>query len=143
MWYLAGIVVIGALLYIALELAPSRRRRRRFLQREPLSADMIFDQFFKDRGWAKAAVLELWDEIASAAEVPSGRMRPSDSFHRELAAEEGWEFSGETLSITLIAERRAKLNGRDVDLARIHTVEDYIKAFLDTPTTGDVAAKRS
>jgi hypothetical protein len=121
------LVVVGAVL--AWNFIPHRCRLERFADRDELSLDSIYSQFFTVRNLPKELVLELWNEVAVPLRIPPGKLRPSDSFDKELAPVKGWEFDDDIVEVHWAAERRLKRIGVKVDYSNVHTLGDYVEFF--------------
>ncbi len=122
-----GLVVAGGVL--AWNFIPHRRRLERFADREDLSLDSIYSQFFAANNLPKGLVLELWNEVAVPLRVPSGKLRPSDRFDKELAPVKGWELDDDTLEVHWAAQRRLKKLGVNTDISTVQTLRDYVEFF--------------
>lgn len=124
---IGGLVALGGVL--AWNFIPHRRRLARFVEREELSADSIYSQFFAANNFPRELVAELWNEVALPLRVPPGKLRSSDRFDKELAPVEGWEFDDDTLEVHWAAQRRLKKLGVNADIAAIQTLRDYVEFF--------------
>ncbi len=124
---IGGLVALGGVL--AWNFIPHRRRLARFADREALSADSIYSEFFAANNFPKELVSELWNDVAVPLRVPPGKLRPSDRFDKELAPVEGWEFDDDTLEVHWAAQRRLKKLGVNADIAAIQTLRDYVEFF--------------
>lgn len=124
---IGGLLAVGGV--VAWNFIPHRRRLARFADREELSADSIYSQFFPANNFPKELVSELWNEVAVPLRVPPGKLRPSDRFDKELAPVKGWEFDDDTLEIHWAAQRRLKKLGVSADVAAVQTLRDYVEFF--------------
>lgn len=135
---IAGVIVVaGAVL--AWNFIPHRRRLARFADREDLSADSIYRQFFAAKKFPQELVSELWNEVAVPLRVPPGKLRPSDRFDKELAPVEGWAFDDDIVEVHWAAERRLRKIGIKVDCADVHTLGDYVEFFCNLATQREQA----
>jgi hypothetical protein len=125
---LIGIAVLAVLLW---EIIPDRRRLERFADRENLSLEALYGQYFAQSKLPKRLVFELWNEIAELLRVPPGKLRPSDRFDIELAPVKGWEFDDNTIEVHWAAQRRLKRLGADADITEIQTLRDYVEFFCN------------
>jgi len=106
----------------------SRRGKRDLLaHRETLSPEEIYAKFYASSGLSEDCVRQLWDEIAKALGYESSRIRPSDRFGIDLK-EFQW-VDGEVSDLDGIATERCKKKNLKIDLSKILTVDDYIRAF--------------
>jgi hypothetical protein len=100
---------------------------KRFEGRERLSIEKIHDNFYP--GYEMHEFVELWEEIASAAEVPPGLIRPTDRFDTELGPVKGFKIASEMDDLQDAFVRRCKQQQLDFREVKIQTVDDYIKHF--------------
>lgn len=87
----------------------------------------IYRRFYASSGLNKAAVIDMWHEVARVLRVPAERLRPTDRFGKDAGAY--WITSEELDTLGVIAQKRAKRQGLIIDLASIETVDDYVKRF--------------
>ncbi|MBY4730339.1 hypothetical protein [Cupriavidus pauculus] len=108
--------------------AKSRRRTAMKLQeRQDLNDDALYSRFYSDSGISQAKVIELWHEVADALNVAPGQLRPEDEFGKDIGT---WSITSEDLDyLGQLALKRAKVNGRSVDLQAIKSVDDYVRAL--------------
>lgn len=108
----------------------NKMKMQRFRQRQPLNDDEFFAKFYSNQGLSKRDVLALRQEIAAAIEIAATLLRPEDRFMVELADVKGRApVDGGLAEMTVCAQRRIKATGRNVDISRLQTVDDYIRAF--------------
>lgn len=123
------IAVIGAIALAAVGFTIRSRKARQGLSvleaREALSDDEIYRRFYAASGLSKAAVIEVWHEVASVLRVPAERLQPSDRFGKDIGAH--WITSEELDALGVVAQERAVRQGLTVDLVSIETVDDYVK----------------
>lgn len=93
--------------------------------REALSDDEIYRHFYAGSGLSKAAVIDVWHEVARTLHVPAERLQPTDRFGKDVGVY--WITSEELDTLGVVAQERAKRQGVTVDLASIETVDDYVK----------------
>ena len=106
----------------------SRRGKRNLLaHREALLPEEIYAKFYASSGLSEDCVRQLWDEIAKTLGYDSSRIRPSDKFGIDLK-EFQW-VDGEVSDLDAIATERCKKKNLKIDLSKILTVDDYIRAF--------------
>lgn len=120
------VVVVGGGVWYFL---PRHQRLKRFENRAELSLEQIYGEFLASKNLPKDLACELWNEVATCLCLPSGKLRPTDRFDRELVAPKGWEFDDEILDVQWAAERRLKQSGSQADLSHIKTVADYVEFF--------------
>lgn len=98
-----------------------------FQEREILDENALYSRFYADSGISQARVLELWHEVASALRVSAGLLRPEDQFGKDIGA---WSITSEDLDyLGQLAIKRAKREGRSIDLQAIKSVDDYVRAL--------------
>ena len=115
-----------------------RRRRQASLQalpeRESLSDAEIYKQFYAGGNFDEAAVRAVWNEIAETLRVPADKLRPTDNFGAEIGV---WSITSEELdTLGELAAKRAALQGKEVDIASLATVDDYVRAFAANAVHG-------
>lgn len=123
------IAVIAAVALAAVGFAIRSRKARQSLSafdtREALSDDEIYRRFYAASGLSKAAVIDVWHEVARVLRVPAERLQPTDRFGKDIGVH--WITSEELDALGVVAQERAKRQGLTVDLALIETVDDYVK----------------
>jgi len=84
--------------------------------------------FYGSSRVSRAELAQALGEVSSCLGVAANRLRPSDRFDKELAAERGWEFDDPLGALTAIAEKRLAKKGLDPKLVgQIMTVDDYVR----------------
>jgi hypothetical protein len=125
--------IIGGLLavsgVVAWNVIPHRRKLERFANRQDLSLDSIYSQFFEANNLPKGLVLELWNEVATPLRIPPGKLRPEDRFNNELAPVKGWELDDDLLDVQWAAQRRLKRLGVHADISAVQSLRDYVELF--------------
>ncbi|WP_417069866.1 hypothetical protein [Niveibacterium terrae] len=123
------IAVVGAAALVAVGFVIRSKKARQSLSaletREALSDDEIYRRFYAASGLSKAAVIDVWHEIACVLRVPAERLQPTDRFGKDIGVH--WVTSEELDALGVVAQERAKRQGLTVDLALIETVDDYVK----------------
>ncbi|WP_112187736.1 hypothetical protein [Ralstonia sp. GX3-BWBA] len=120
----------------AVLLRKSRRRNnlRALASRESLSDIEIYKQFYAGDKFDEAAVRSVWNEIAETLRVPADKLRPTDKFGADVGA---WSITSEELdTLGELAAKRAALQGKEVDIASLATVDDYVRAFAANAVHG-------
>jgi hypothetical protein len=100
---------------------------RRFEGRERLSLEQLHDTFYQ--GYEMAKFVELWNEIASAVEVPPELIRPTDRFDGDLGPVKGFPVASEMDDLEDAFARRCKEKGLNSKTVKVKTVDDYVKQF--------------
>lgn len=118
--------VIAAVVVIIYFNKGSKLKLDRFKDREELSLDTIYDNFFKEKNVNKEVVVCLWNELAGVLELPKGKLRPTDSFDNELAPAKGYEFDDQIAAVPALVKRKFKAAGIEPNLDQIKTIYDYI-----------------
>lgn len=122
--FVALVVTIGT---IWLNAKSRKRTSMSFQEREILDENALYSRFYADSGISQARVLELWHEVASALRVSAGLLRPEDQFGKDIGA---WSITSEDLDyLGQLAIKRAKREGRSIDLQAIKSVDDYVRAL--------------
>jgi hypothetical protein len=125
------IVAIGAVALAAIGFAVRSRKVKQSLSvldtREALSDDEIYRRFYAASGLSKAAVIDVWHEVARVLRVPAERLQPTDRFGKDVGVH--WITSEELDALGVVAQERARRQGLTVNLALIETVDDYVKCL--------------
>jgi hypothetical protein len=112
--------------------------RRALAGRIALSDDSIYSNYYADSGYDRATVLELWAEIAVTLRVPPGKLRPTDRFGKDIGS--SLITSDELDTLYERARRRAQQLGIQIDFAKISTVDQYVRALGQQPSTSPAAS---
>jgi hypothetical protein len=124
------VVALCALGVLAIYFVSRQRlplKLERFKGRERLRIEAIHRDFYP--GYDLAKVTELWNEIASATEVPPELIRPTDRFDKELGPVKGFELASELDDLGDAVVRHCNERGLDFNEVKIETVDDYVKQF--------------
>ncbi|PIT54873.1 hypothetical protein [Snodgrassella alvi] len=84
--------------------------------------------FYKDSNLSEISILELWNEVATNFDIPSGYLRPEDCL-AEMGILQIVVDHPKLQALTDIAIEREKELNKSIDLENISTLDDYIKAF--------------
>jgi hypothetical protein len=117
-------MILGVIVFLAIE---DRFKRRATVGRSNLTGVQIYETYFKDFGYVKDDVLQLWYEIADALEIKAGLLRPQDRFGKDVGG--GFVLTPELDLLTELAIERTERQGLTIDLEAIETVDDYVKMF--------------
>lgn len=99
--------------------------------RENLDHSTIYRLFYVDSGLSESQVTDLLNEIAQSVGLPAGKIRPTDIFGKDIG---GGLITTEGLDELFDrGNKRAKSLGLSINFQSIHTVDDYIRAFLQKP----------
>ncbi|PYV31774.1 MAG: hypothetical protein DMG22_15575 [Acidobacteria bacterium] len=104
----------------------NRRRLARIGDREAIAPKEFYRRFYAGSSLSEDVVVKLLNEVAEAAEVPPGLIRPDDRFDDQLAPTRNWDDSLVEL-IWAMEDRAKRLRIARTDLRRIATVDDYIR----------------
>lgn len=119
-----AIVVVGFL--VGSGLRKVRQSLSVLNTREALSDNEIYQRFYAASGLSKAAVIDVWHEVARVLRVSAERLQPTDRLGKDVGV--SWWITNEELdALGTVAQKRAKRQGLAVDLASIETVDDYVK----------------
>lgn len=121
--------VLGAMALTVVGLVVRLRKKRQSLsvlvEREALSEDEIYQHFYATSGLSKAAVSDVWHEVAHVLQVPGEHLRPSDILGKDIGSH--WITSEELDALGVVAQKRAKRQGIAIDLESIKTIDDYVR----------------
>ncbi len=119
------LIGLGALAEILASLQEAREKKKIFAKREPLSVDEIYERYYANSGVSKNKFGERWSEIANTLLIPSEKLRPSDSFGKELGP---YRVIDDNLDeLEKIAAKHIKEMKIKVDLSTVKTLDDYIQ----------------
>ena len=80
------IIAFGLLIfYLISDKKRVQKKRARFLHRDDLSMDQLYDRYFLSSGINKELFEEHWVRIAKMLKLKPGLLRPGDTFDKELA----------------------------------------------------------
>src|SRR5579883_2251194 len=131
----AAIMVAAVVGFLRMMRTIRRTKIARLRDRQALSDDQFFANFYATARLSKQDVLALRAEIANAIEMPVGLLRPQDRFSVELADCKGMApMDGGLAELTFTAERRKKATRHDLNIATLQSVDDYIRAFARADT---------
>lgn len=66
--------------------------------------------------------------------MPADKLRPTDKFGTDIGV---WSITSEDLdTLGEVAAQRAARQGKEVDIATLATVDDYVKAFAASAARG-------
>jgi len=105
----------------------SRRKKNLLAHREALSPQEIYAKYYASSGLPENCVTQLWEELAKTLGYEASRIRPSDQFGVDLK-EFRW-VDGEVSDLSAIALERSRTKHLRIDLSKLLTVDDYIRAF--------------
>jgi hypothetical protein len=116
-----GAVLLGGVYYVR------HKESRTIRQRIWLSHDSIYSTYYASSDLPKEDVIEIWCEIASALNIPEGKLRPQDRFAKDIGR---YLITSEELdTLSEHGRKRATELGISVDLSNIRTVDEYVRAF--------------
>lgn len=96
-------------------------------ERQILDDGVLYSRYYAESGIPQASVMELWYEVANALKVPPGMLRPEDEFGKDIGI---WSITSEDLDyLGQLAIKRAKTDGRSIDLQAIKSVDDYVRTL--------------
>lgn len=98
----------------------------RFVGRESLSDDLIFDKFYASDRLEKITVLKAWHDFAEACGIPAGKIRPKDRLDREFFIEFRSFKSDHFDELCFRAEAYPNCPDREALLA-VRSVEDFVR----------------
>jgi hypothetical protein len=101
----------------------------RFKGRERMPIEKLHGDYYPSSEMTK--FVELWQEIASAVDVPPELMRLTDRFDGELGPVKGFEVASEMDDLEDALMRRCERQRLDFRKVRVETVDDYVKMFLE------------
>jgi hypothetical protein len=129
-----AVLLGGSALFLWLSRRTSvAKKGDRFVGREELTLEEIYDRFFRDKNLEKSAFEKNWILVAETLHCPAGKMRPTDRFDDELKPAYSFELDNDDLeheAIDLLSQkkRHSAMSVRDVlkRLGQIETLNDFI-----------------
>nr|DAP29575.1 MAG TPA: hypothetical protein [Inoviridae sp.] len=108
--------------------AKSRKAKSMKLQERHIMDDnALYLRYYADSGIPQARVQELWHEVANALRVSPGLLRPEEQLGKDIGT---WSITSEDLDyLSQLAIKRAKVDGKSIDLQAIKCVDDYVRAL--------------
>jgi hypothetical protein len=124
------LILLGGLLFWIFEsIYHQRKKFVRFRGRENLELDEIFDRYFASCGVERNEFKKIIVEVANVLHVPAGKLRPTDSFNKELKPADVFDWDNDDL-VSLFYQRMWKRTGKKTkELPQMNTLGDYIKAM--------------
>lgn len=124
------LVPVGLYIIVGLLMA-HRVRTAKFIERADLPFEDIYREHFENAGISMATAEELWSEAATTLKIPAGKLRPQDSFDRELAHRLSWfpfvDLNDDFYWAAVARLRKAK--GENSILESAKTLGEYVIAF--------------
>lgn len=128
---LAIVLAIGTAYVVICGRRADRARRCRFSDREDVSFDRFYSEHYEALGFDRERVRGALNDVAQAIDVPTTKLRPTDRFDVELAAERGWEFDdGIAVLASQVVKQGHKLGGDGAKHPRVLTLDDYIRMVV-------------
>lgn len=128
---LAIVLAIGTIFIVIGGRRADRARSGRFSDRDDVSFDRFYAEHYEALGLDRERVKRALNDVAQAIDVPMTKLRPTDRFDVELAAERGWEFDD---GIAVLAGRAVKpghkLGSDGTKRPRVLTLDDYIRMVV-------------
>lgn len=112
-------------------LVAHRFRAAKFAHREDMSFEEIYNEYFQGTNISRSDAEALWLEAANALKIPPGKIRPTDSFDKELKYYIPLfpmiDLNDDFFHVTVIHEREKKIDHSILD--RMKTLGEYIICF--------------
>lgn len=126
-WAVLLIVFVGSG-FLFIDHFNKKSIRKVLSHRESLDDKRIYELYYSSSGIPFETVVELWHEVADALHIPAGKLRPTDSFGKEMGG--GFLFTSEALdALSAIAVKRGKRGAKEIDISTIKNLDDYIQAL--------------
>jgi hypothetical protein len=123
------VLAVGSLFIVFGGRRADRKRQARFIDREEMSFDEFYRQYYEHSGLGADSVRRALFEVATALQVSPTRLRPADRFNIELAPEKGWEVDdGAGLLAHVLRNKGVIASGR-----QIRTLDDFVRAAASMP----------
>lgn len=123
-------IFILIMLYYVLGLTTSHRfRANKFAGRKDMSFAEIFAEYFQDKNISKNKAETFWSEVAKAFRISPKKLRPTDSFEKELNYHISWfPFTDLNTDFYAIANKRLRESNPDPEaVKKIKVLGDYIE----------------
>ncbi|PIT30445.1 hypothetical protein BGI37_00245 [Snodgrassella alvi] len=125
-------IIISLILYIIVYKSIDLIHKNKYLNKLKDTRKYLSDQeilaFYTNSKLSEISILELWYEVATNFDVPPGYLRPEDRL-AEMGILQIVVDHPKLEDLTDIAIEREKVLNKPIDLERISTLDDYIKAF--------------
>ena len=122
-----GVLLISIFTMFGVYKKIKKKKADRFEERATLSDEDFFNTFYKDSGISKSVIKEIIKDIATATEIPIGKLRPTDRFDHELAPVKGWEFGDGLIELNWRVMERIEERTKKERIPSLNTVDDYIR----------------
>jgi len=104
-------------------------RLRRLSSREDLSFDLLYEERYRALGFDPEKVRKALNDVALAIDIPASKLRPTDRFDVELAAERGWGFDDGVAVLVNHAAKKHRRADSTSSGSSVETVDDYIRTI--------------
>ncbi|MCO6523010.1 MAG: hypothetical protein J6571_07490 [Snodgrassella sp.] len=125
-------LIISLILYIIVYKSIDLIHKNKYLNKLKDTRKYLSDQeilaFYTNSKLSEISILELWNEVATNFDIPSGYLRPEDHL-AEMGILQISVDHPKLEDLTEIAIERKKSLNKPIDLESISTLDDYIKAF--------------
>lgn len=123
-----GLTFIFVLIYFLAEKKMKKKKRMRFSDRQSISLDQFYDNYYKNTDIAKDTVRKVLLLVSSSTDIPMEKIRPSDRFDDDLKPIEGWEFDDGLHEISWEIKEILNRNANK-KMPNIETVDELIVFF--------------
>jgi hypothetical protein len=130
--WIVTIVFLPFLAYgVMVEVIRLKRKKTRFEDRDIMSLDAIYSQYFEKEGLKKSDVIYLWEEIAKLLRIEAGRLRPTDRWDNELAPDKNGLVDDELEEVLYYLWEIADECGFEIDIKNQHDLGTMIEYVVE------------
>lgn len=109
-------------------------RQNRFKDRESMTLEEIYQNFYFSTGLPKGEVIRLWLKAADLVEFDPKKLRPTDHSDKELVRRQyssysNWSFDIDMVALLVFYNKEWKALGKAGDPPKIKTLDDFIRAL--------------
>ncbi|WP_367434257.1 hypothetical protein [Snodgrassella alvi] len=118
------------LVFTYVDFVYQKRFVKKLISKRKNLSDKEILAFYLHSNLSESSILELWNEVATNFNIPSGYLRPEDCLVKMGTLKVGVDHPKVESLEEIALERQKKIN-KSIDLESIATLDDYIKSFAD------------
>ncbi len=109
-----------------------RERRKRFENRESMSLEEIFNQYYINSNINKLRFKRIWNDVADILQLDAQKLRPSDRFDTELAPVKGYHLEDEQLvDLEECIMMHCQKRNINMNQYKLDTLDDIIRLLVN------------
>ena len=126
--FLIIFLILSLIVFNSADLICKKKYLKKLKDTRKYLSDQEILAFYTNSKLSEISILELWNEVATNFDIPSGYLRPEDHL-AEMGILQIIVDHPKLGDLTEIAIERKKSLNKPIDLESISTLDDYIKAF--------------